>query len=162
MSDEPLILQITMIEVAQLSALVGQFAELVTAPDDSDSGLARLAPDAYPEDPEAGREFSRLTRADLLDRRADEAGIVLGTLGPDVPALDELTETDAAEVRTIELSHEEAGAWMRTLAAVRLILAERVGIETEDDVAAEDPRYMLYEWVGSILDALVRALDDRL
>jgi hypothetical protein len=162
MTDDPLVLQITAIEVAQLAALVTQFADLVADPDTGDDALERLVPDAYPDDADAGSEFSRLTRGDLLERRADEAAVFLRTLGADVPAMDALDEDTAAEIRTIALTRDDAAAWMRTLAAVRLILATRLGIRTEADSAVDDPRFVLYEWLGGILDALVGALDERL
>lgn len=162
MTEQRLTLQLTAIEVAQLDALVRQFAELVDDGDGDDRGVARLVPDAYPDDADAGREFTRLTRDELLERRSAEAALVLRSLGDDIPALDALDDAAAAEVRSVELDREAAGAWMRTLAALRLVLAARLGIESEDDGAVDDPRYVLYEWLGAILDALVRALDEYL
>ena len=55
---------------------------------------------------------------------------------------------------------------MRTLAAVRLVVASRLGIETEDDDAEaradddEDGRFGVYDWLGFRLDGIVQALDD--
>ena len=44
-------------------------------------------------------------------------------------------------------------------AAVRLVLASRLGIEHEGDTGSGDPRFVLYEWVGVLLDAIVRTVD---
>lgn len=162
MNGARLVLTLSTIEVAQLHALVTQFAELVEDSASPDPDLDRLAPDAYPDDPGAGAEFRRLTRGDILERRASEAGVVLTTLDPagDLPSIDDLDDDSAALPRILTLDVDETGPWMRTLNALRLVLAERLGIVEEADAPVDDPRYVLYEWVGMVLDALVRALDE--
>lgn len=164
MTEAHLVMRLTTIEVAQLSDLVATFADLVAGSADADvddPALARLAPDAYPDDPEAGSEFRRLTRGDLLDRRREDAGTVLRILDPsgDVPSLSALDDETAALPRTVSLDSRDVPAWMRTLAAVRLVLASRLGIEHEGDTGSGDPRFVLYEWVGVLLDAIVRTVD---
>jgi hypothetical protein len=162
MSDQRLVvLQLSSIEIAQLSALLRQFSELVDEHRTTlDPALARLVPAAYPDDPAASEEFGRLTRDDLLGRRADDAGTVLrsltGTgLGDDPAALD---ETDAALPRVLALDEDDAAAWMRTLTAIRLVLATRLGIATETDGDPDDPRTYLYEWLGGLLEGVVQAV----
>lgn len=161
MSDRVVVLEVARLEAAHLAGLVGQFAELLreSAPDDGDPAIARLVPSAYSDDEDAAREFRALTQSDLLDRRASDAALVLASLqdaaeipeDPDDPALLEQVE--------IRLASETAQAWLRTLAAVRLVLATRLGVVDEDDHEHDDPRFGVYDWIGYRLDGLVAALD---
>jgi kynurenine formamidase len=50
---------------------------------------------------------------------------------------------------------------IESLAAVRLVLASRLGIERPEDHDAEDPRFGIYDWLGYRLDGLIRAVDGR-
>lgn len=63
------------------------------------------------------------------------------------------------QVRVIELD-----AWLKTLTAVRLSLAVRLGIETTSDAEEldqlpdEDPRlyiYRVYEWIAYLTENLI-------
>ncbi len=160
MSDRIVVVEITRLEAAHLSGLIAQFAELVDGAETAggDPAIVRLVPDAY-EEAAAAREFRDLTEADLLDRRRDDAAIVLATLAeaseipedPDDPAL--------LESVVVTLDAQASGAWLRTLAAIRLVLATRLGITDTDDHDAEDPRFGIYDWLGYRLDGLVKALD---
>ena len=82
MIDRIVVLDVARLEAAHLAGLVGQFAQLLreSAPDDGDPAIARLVPTAYADDEDAAREFRSLTQADLLDRRASDAGLVLASL----------------------------------------------------------------------------------
>lgn len=161
MTARTVVLEITRLEAAHLSGLVGQFADLVDGANTSegDPAIDRLAPDAY-DDAAAAREFRDLTEADLLDRRRDDAATVLATLAeasdiphdPEDPAL--------LETVTIALDAPATGAWLRTLAAIRLVLATRLGIADTDDHDDTDPRFGIYDWLGYRLDGLVNAIDD--
>ena len=160
MSERIVVLEISRLEALHLAGLVGQFAELLADTRRAeDPGVARLLPDAYPGDEEATREFRRLTGNDMLDRRADDARTVLTTLGSDGTDVD--ADSDPDTTIAVALSENEATAWLRTLSAVRLILAERLGIRDEDDHRPDDPRFGIYDWVGYRLDGLVTALDRR-
>lgn len=161
MTPRTVVMQITRLEAAHLSGLVGQFADLLreSEPGSADPAIARLVPPAYDDDV-AAREFRSLTQADLLDRRSADAGVVLASLSaasqlpedPDDPALLEETE--------IRLDPATAHAWLRTLAAVRLVLATRLGVAEADDHDSADPRFGIYDWLGYRLDGLVGAMDD--
>lgn len=160
MNEQTVVLELARLEAAHLAGLVGQFRELLveSGSDNRDPALSRLAPDAY-DDVDAAREFRDLTRNDLLDRRAADAEIVLASL-PDLTDLPEDPEDPALlEQITVPLDGETARAWMRTLAAVRLVLATRLGIADADDHDPEDPRFGIYDWIGYRLDVLVTALD---
>ena len=163
---DPVVMEITLIEGAHLADLVSQFLELLE--DGSPSGirppedpaLARLVPDAYRDDADAAREFRALTASDLLSRRRDDARAVLDDLSPDGRALHlvELHPDSLAETLPVTLSSERGRAWLRTLNALRLVLATRLGIDGEDDHDAGDRRFAIYDWLGYRLDGLVAAL----
>jgi hypothetical protein len=162
--DRTLVMEVTTIEAAHLAALARQFVELVEQTDSvspDDPALARLVPDAYPGDREASREFRRLTAGDILGRRAEQAATVITTLERtgELPAPADLDEDEAVAPRVVSLEPDELDAWLRTLAAVRLVLASRLGIQDEDDRAADDPRFLLYDWLGARLEALLTAVD---
>ena len=65
-----------------------------------------------------------------------------------------------------EITSADLDAWLKTLNGVRLSLAVRLGIESEDDHAdleklpARDPRTQLvalYDWLGLVLESLLEA-----
>lgn len=162
MSPRLVVLELARLEAAHLAGLVVQFAELVDEPDTGrgDPALHRLLPDAYDNDADAAREFRSLTEGDLLANRRRDAAAVLASLqeaavipeDPDDPALMEVIE--------IGLDADDARSWLRTLAAIRLVLATRLGITEPEDHDSEDPRFGIYDWLGYRLDGLVAALDD--
>ncbi|GIH27041.1 hypothetical protein Aph01nite_53510 [Acrocarpospora phusangensis] len=120
-----------------------------TAEVPSDPVLARLFPSAY-EDEEAAGEFRRYTEATLRDaKRADATTLI-----------------DTAVGGEVELTAEQAAAWMRALNDVRLMLGVRLEVteEVHEEIARmseEDPRYpafVTYDWLTYLQDTLVRAL----
>lgn len=166
--DQPVIVELSLIEGAHLADLVSQFADLLAEDPTEAAGLpddpaiARLVPDAYRGDAEAAQEFRSLTSGDLLARRLEDARSVLQDLSPggiplDASTLDDDTLTDPFVVR---LPPERARTWLRALNALRLVLATRLGIDTEDDHDADDPRFAIFDWLGYRLDRLVTALDE--
>lgn len=116
----------------------------------SDPVLARLFPSAYPDDDRAAAEFRRYTEASLRDAKRADAQTFLDTA---VPGL-------------IELTPEQAQAWMRSLNDVRLALGTRLDVtesvhEEINSMAEDDPRYaayLTYDWLTYLQDTLVRAL----
>lgn len=159
-------LTLTMVEAAHLTDLIDQFSELLTETIDDDGlgdpAIARLVPDAYRGDPEAAAEFRRLTQSDLLDRRRDDAALMLVTLQRHGAALrpGDLRDADAAVELDIHLDEGAVAAWLRTLTAVRLVMAVRLGIVDEESDDLDDPRFGVYHWLGYRLDGLLRAIDD--
>ncbi|HET8926629.1 MAG TPA: DUF2017 family protein [Microbacterium sp.] len=156
MSASLVMLTITRIEARHLADLMGQFIELLQETDDAadDAAVARLVPDAYPDDAHAGREFRHATEHELLDRRRDDAGRVLS----DLHAAGASTAGPDASVVDVALSPDDATAWMRALAALRLVIASRLGVDREDDHDPDDPRFGVYDWLGYRLDGLVNAI----
>jgi hypothetical protein len=63
----------------------------------------------------------------------------------------------------LELGPEEVRSWMRCLTDMRLTLAERLGIEADDDerwdsLPDDDPRvavHDIYQWLGYLLESLL-------
>ncbi|MCG5220512.1 DUF2017 domain-containing protein [Streptosporangium sp. KLBMP 9127] len=115
----------------------------------ADPVLARLFPSAY-EDEEQATEFRRYTEASLRDAKRADAQTML----------------DTADSGRVELSPEQAQAWMRSLNDVRLALGTRLEVteEIHDEIAEmseDDPRYpafVTYDWLTYLQDTLVRAL----
>lgn len=158
--------ELSVLEAAHLTELIVQFAELIAETIDGDAAIddpavARLVPDAYRDDPASADEFRRLTQADLLGRRRDDADLVLATLRRGGAAVkpDEIDHVEAESVREVALDPVAAAAWLRTLTAVRLVLATRLGIVTDDD-HRDDPRFGVYDWLGYRLEGLLQAIDD--
>jgi len=100
-----------------LAALVG-IGSTVRPPEDP--ALARLLPDAHRDDPEASAEFRRYTESELRARKRSGLRVALDTLARPSP---------------LRLDETEAQAWLVALTDVRLVLAERMGLRTDDDHA---------------------------
>lgn len=123
----------------------------------SDPVVARLFPEAYPDDPQASAEFGRFTRGRQARRRLDEAAEVAAAL-----------RGGGAGRRTVRLREAEAEVWLRGLTALRLSLAVRLGIRQAVDaeeleaLPSADPRayvYQVYEWLGYLTEALLAAME---
>jgi hypothetical protein len=155
------VMEITRMEATHLGELVRQFRELLQAEDPgtgrpSDDALLRLVPDAYRDDPAAAEEFRHLTADDILARRDTDADEVLRTLADPSAA----EESEPLDVMVVDLSLDQVESWLRTLAALRLVLASRLGIHSESDHDPADPRFGIYEWLGYRLEMLLEATED--
>ena len=158
--DRVIALELTRLEAAHLAGLVSQFAELVEDSSAADPAIGRLVPDAYPDDAEAARDFRDLTEDDILSRRRSDAALVLASLRDASRIPDDPESPILLEEAEIRLDRDAVQAWMRTLAAIRLVLASRLGIEGPDDHDDDDPRFGIYDWLGYRLHGLVTAVDD--
>lgn len=161
-----ILLEMSLLEAAHLTDLVEQFADLIadTAGGDAidDPAIVRLVPDAYREDDASAAEFRRLTQGDLLDRRRDDAAAVLATLRRDGRALRpaDIEPDEATSAVVVELDDPGVAAWLRTLTAVRLVMATRLGVTDDDEDDPDDPRFGIYHWLGFRLEGLLQALED--
>ena len=158
------VLELTRMEAAHLAGLVTQFAELMedAASSAGDPAIARLVPDAYADDDAASEDFREMTERDLLERRRQDAGEVLGSLSEASALPDDAEPGDEVLMELVELRLEPEilRAWLRCLAAIRLVLATRLDIRSEEDHDVDDPRFGIYEWLGYRLDGLVQAASD--
>jgi len=155
-------MSLAVVEGIHLAGLVDEFESILTTQDDApDPGLTRLTPDPYPEDSDASREFSSATHDDLLDRRRADAVLVRAGLAPFLTtAAEDLAEDDALAPRDVEIPVLEIDAWLRTLTALRLVIATRLDITSDDDDHdLEDPRFGIYDWLGFRLDGLIALAD---
>ncbi|RKS86148.1 uncharacterized protein DUF2017 [Microbacterium sp. AG790] len=156
-------MEVSALEAAHLTDLVLQFTDLLAESIDrtDDPAIARLVPDGYRDAPDDAAEFRRLTQDDLLDRRRDDAAVVLTTLQRDGRPLrpEDLDRADAEVEVIVELDAGAVTAWLRTLTAVRLVMATRLGITTEEE-QDDDPRFGVYNWLGFRLEGLLQAIDD--
>lgn len=135
-------------------------ADLSAEPDEpetsSDPVVQRLFPTAYPHDPAAASDFRRFTERDQRQRKLADAARVL----------DDLSATDGG-ADPLKLPVSAVTPWLKTLTALRLSVAARLGI-TDPESAAElealvedDPRafmYSVYEWLGFAQESLLASL----
>jgi hypothetical protein len=134
-------------EASLLRSLVGQIMSLV-----EDPVLARLLPDGYRDDPEAAGEFRKYTEPALRSAKHQAAREMLDTL-PDAGG-------------RIQLTEEQALAWLKALNDVRLALGVRLGVTEEFEeqwarLKPDDPQWTAYEvyaWLGAVQESLVQAL----
>jgi len=112
-------------ERAVLSAAFEEVAELLDdsssapSPSDVDPALLRLLPDAAPSDPEVSDEFRRLTEEDLRTHKSDRLKSVHDAL--------------AGEGQEWVVSLDEGLSTAAALTDVRLVIAARLGLETDED-----------------------------
>jgi len=138
-------------DIAALEALLHEpVGESPRAPEDP--VLARLLPDGYRDDPEAAGEFRRYTEPGLRSGKQQAAQEMLDTL-PDAGG-------------RVQLTRDQAVAWLKALNDVRLALGVRLGV-TEDfeeqwaSLNGEDPQWAAFEvyaWLGAVQESLVQAL----
>lgn len=155
-------LPLAVVEGIHLAGLVEEFTDVLTSFDEEpDPGLTRLTPDPYPEDADASAEFAEATHDDLLDRRAADAAVVRSGLSPFLTtAAEDLAEDEALAPRDVVIPASDIDAWLRTLTALRLVIATRLDITSDDDEHdLEDPRFGVYDWLGFRLDGLIALAD---
>ena len=137
----------------------------------ADPGLAagdglfgRLLPAAYRDDDEAAAEFRRFTATGLLERKAQNAQIVLHSLSSDEHGeRDASTDTADRQPITVTLDPDAVQAWLRSLTDLRLTLADRLQISPDGVVhlQGDDTPFLreLYDWLGMLQEELVYAID---
>jgi hypothetical protein len=126
-------------------------------PPPSDPAVARLLPTGHRDDPELAAGYRRLTEAGLRERKRAGLGLASAALGRPDPVL---------------LDEPEAMALLKGMTDVRLVLAERLGLRTDEDAeqlhaalaraaSLDDPRAAtaaLYDaltwWQESLVSAL--------
>jgi Domain of unknown function (DUF2017) len=136
-------------DTGQLEAM---FALSDSALPPDDPVLARLLPDAYPDDPAAAGEFRRYTESGLRSGKVAAARTVLDTL-----------PEGGGRVR---LSPDEAQAWLRSLNDIRLALGVRLEVTEDRDAmleragegGAQAAGLWIYDWLTLLQETLIEAL----
>jgi hypothetical protein len=147
-------------EADPLEALL-DFTGPTTAPEDP--VLARLFPNAYPQDEEAAGEFRRFTETELRGGKAGNAAAVIDVL--EEAGLPGDLEGESLVI-DVELDHGGAMQWMKSMTDMRLALASRLDISEGDEdywdsLPDDDPRvhvHDIYDWLGFLQESLVRAV----
>lgn len=125
-----------------------------------DPALARLFPDAF-EDVREASQFRKVTEQGLVNRKLQDALDVTSALGLGADG-----DLEASAHVEADITESTMPAWVRTLTALRLAIAARLGIEHEDQhtqmLVEEETRgtALVYDWLGAILDSILRMLDD--
>jgi Domain of unknown function (DUF2017) len=133
--------------VDELSAITGIRTGPSTPP--RDRVLARLLPDFNQDDPALAGGLRSLHEPELIDAKADVAGVVLRTC--------------PAEGGKVRLTMTEAEAWLSALNDVRLALGTVLEVTEDmpDQLPESDPRAPhlgVYHWLTYVQDSLVRAV----
>lgn len=136
-------------EALLMQSLASQVSGLLREGNGNDPAVVRLLPDAYPEDAKASAEFRRFTLTGLVDRKIMNADVVM------------LSLSSAIESGIVTLDAAQSQAWLRCLTDIRLTLASRLGIESDDETPSGDTVMRdLYDWLGFVQNSLVEAVDE--
>jgi hypothetical protein len=162
LSDPPTSAPDTQSDSDSDSPSLEQLLDASTTPVDApqDPVLARLLPDAYRDDPEAAREFRRLTDSDLRAAKRAGLGQVLADLatgGSGSSTGDVLVKVDAPAGAT---------TWLYALTDVRLAFGTQIGVtdDIDDERESLEPgsqRYAeiaIYDWLAWLQESIVHAL----
>ncbi|MFN8078994.1 MAG: DUF2017 family protein [Kineosporiaceae bacterium] len=95
-------------------------AELQVDPP-TDPAVARLLPDGHRDDPDLAQSYRRLTEHTLRERKQTGLGRAASALRRDDPVV---------------LAADEASDLLKALTDVRLVLADRIGLRTDEDAEA--------------------------
>ena len=133
-------------------------------PTPDDPVVARLLPDAYPDDESEAADFRRYTEPGLRDRKVANASVVIASLGETAGEPD---DADPGGVGVdVEVDADGVDAWLRCLTDLRLALATRLGVEQDDEdrwagLPDDDPgkaMHDVYDWLGFVQETLLRTL----
>jgi Domain of unknown function (DUF2017) len=133
----------------ELAELTGITAGPTTAPDDR--VLARLLPDFHRDDATLSGGLRALHEPALLAVKEEVAAVVLATC--------------PAQGGRVQLSDEQAQAWLSALNDVRLALGTVLDVTEDmpDELPPDDPRaphLSVYHWLTWVQDSLIQAVSD--
>jgi hypothetical protein len=142
-------------EVAVLRDLPGQLREVLAEPGD-DPVNRRLFPPAYLESDDADRdaEYRSLMHDELVQAKLANVEVVAGTLA---------RGSQSMRRWTVDLTEEEATAWLGVLNDLRLALGVRLEITEDFDGQVDDadpraPAMHLLSYLGWLEEHLLEAL----
>lgn len=119
----------------------------------SDPAADRLTPHAYLDDEEAGAEFDRLMLPELEEGRAHDRQVFIQCL------------ERASQGKTV-LSAEEVFSVLRVLDEGRLVMAARLGVDSDlwepEPELDGSPELHLYHLLGWLQDTLIEAAESLL
>lgn len=157
LAEDQVQLRLPAAERAVLSSLLPQLLAVVNGEQGVTHLRDRLFPAAY-EDPQRELDFQQLVGDDLVEQRRAALDDVVASL-----------EGGRARGRNwvIELDDDGAQSWLAVLQDLRLILAQVVGIRTEQDwnrdPATAEPAEIVLWHIGALqeelLDLLIGGLD---
>jgi hypothetical protein len=136
-------------ERAVLGDAARDLAELLGTADETRAGdpaLRRLLPDGY-RDGEDAAEFAEWTRNDLTSGKIEIARSLAAALD------------GAGDDGEVALDRDGVTRWLRGLTDLRVVLAERLAIRTDDDAVPETPGGAVYWWLGETQEMLVATVD---
>jgi len=165
-----IMLDLEEIETELLNSLIGQILELLHDPAEEehvdqlaqlvgldgptvisdDPVLARLFPDAYPDDEANSADFRRYTQPDLQRQKLANAHIVRDDL--------------AIFPGEHPVKPENLNAWLLTINDLRLALGTRIGLDNETEMQLSDesltPIFGIYDWLtglqGTLIDVIAQ------
>lgn len=141
--DGEVVLEFADGEAGVLRSLIDQYLEVVGSEAGDDPSHARLFPAAYRDDDEAAAEFTKYTRSGLIDRKAANAAQVSLALDED----------------TVRLEPAAAERWLPLLTDLRLVIADRLGIQLDDDPVPDTPAGEVYTWLGHLQESILALLE---
>lgn len=132
---------------AMLVSVAAQMQEVLTGETaDDDPAVARLFPQAYPDDPMRTIEFDQVAADDLQADRLARFDVLAST----------------ADAR--RLSEAQLLDWMRAINDARIVLGVRLDVTEEMTYESVDPEqrdaFATYAYLSALLETIVQALGD--
>ena len=132
-------------------------ADLAEAPDEpeplEDPALQRLFPNPYPHDPQAASDHRRYSEGELRRGKLDDLGVLRRALTHN----------------PVRIPAAEVPAWLKSLNALRLVLASRLGVDDEESMEElqhlpdDDPRSVLaavMDWLAYLQGVIIELTTD--
>jgi len=114
-------------------SLLGLRSLPAVVPPPVDPAVHRLLPDASDDDDALAAEFRRLTEGDLRRMKIDRLGALWRALLGDPPAVGYRVAATGDPETDLLVPREDAVDLAATLTDLRLVLADRLGLESEED-----------------------------
>ncbi len=126
-------------EVTDLESLPGKLRQILQKPDFGDKVVARLFPQAFPNNEQAEAEYQELLREDLLQRKLEGIEAVEKTLKKRRKG----KSLSFVPMVQVDLTDEDLTLWLGFLHDMRLVIGTRLDITDEswgEDVDLDHPQ----------------------